>query len=140
MGHAAFMCGACKQKFTSILSRQLCCREVITLLSTCDVPERFKSPTMAPLYKLGDQQAAMKYCPKSLLPIVSKIVEKVIVKQLKSFLSENSLLRSVQFAQRYHHSTEDALVYAVNNILLARDKGHSTGLVFVDLSKAFDCV
>ena len=63
-------------------------------------------------------------------PSDSKIVEKVMVKQLKSFLSENSLLRSVQFAQRSHHSTKDALVYAVNNILLARDKGHYTGLVF----------
>ena len=46
----------------------------------------------------------------------------------------------MQFIYRSDLSTEDALVYAVNNILRARDKGYCTGLVFVDHSKALVCV
>ena len=59
---------------------------------------------------------------------------------MKIFLFESNLLPTAQFAYRAQHSTEDALVYAVNNLLHARDNEDVSGLVFVDLSKAFDCV
>ena len=68
------------------------------------------------------------------------MLEKIISSQLKNFLFENNLLPTAQCAYRAQHSTEDALVYAVNNLLHARDNGDVSGLVFVDLSKAFDCV
>ena len=75
-----------------------------------------------------------------MLPILSKVLEKVIASQLKSYLKEHNLLPAEQFAYRDRHSTEDALVYTVNKLLHARDVGKTTGLVFVDLSKAFDRV
>ena len=77
------------------------------------------------------------YRPTSLLPIVSKVLEKIVSAQLKQFIQRNNLL-----AYRANHSTytEDALTYAVNQLLLAREQGKVTGLVFVDLSKAFDRV
>ena len=65
----------------------------------------------------------LNYGPISLLPIISKVLEKIISSQLKNFLFENNLLPTAQFAYRAQHSTEDALVYAVNNFLHARDKG-----------------
>ena len=76
----------------------------------------------------------------SLLPILSKVLENVIASQLKSYLKEHNLLPAEQFAYRDRHSAEDALVYTVNKLLHARDVGKTTGLVFVDLSKAFDRV
>ena len=78
--------------------------------STGNLTEMFKSATIALVYKSGDQQAAANYRQNSLLSIVSKIFEKVIFKQLKSFLKEDSFLPSVQFAYRSDQSTVDALV------------------------------
>ena len=95
---------------------------------------------IAPVYKSGDREEAGNYRPISLLPIVSKVLEKIVSAQLKQFIQRNNLLPETQFAYRANHSTEDALTYAVNQLLLARDQGKVTGLVFVDLSKAFDRV
>ena len=63
-----------------------------------------------------------------------------MARQLRSYLEEFSIIPKEQFAYRQHHSTEDALVYAINNFLMAKDQGLYTGLVFVDMSKAFDRV
>ena len=70
---------------------------------------------------------------------MSKLLEKIVSTQVKAFLASNSLLPEIQFAYRANHSTEDALAFIVNR-LLERDCGKATGLVFVDLSKAFDRV
>ena len=73
--------------------------------------------------------------------IMSKLLERKIVStQLKAFLASNSLLPEIQFAYRANQSSEDALAFIVNHLLLERDCGKATGLVFVDLSKAFDRV
>ena len=93
----------------------------------------------APVFKSWDKlkHVAANYGPISLLPTLSKVLEKVIASHLKSYLEEHSLLPAEQFAYRDRHSTEDALVYTVNKLLHARDVGKTTGLVFVYLSKAF---
>ena len=109
-------------------------------LTTGELPRAFKVANIAPVYKSGDREEAGNYRPISLLPIVSKVLEKIVSAQLKQFIQRNNLLPETQFAYRANHSTEDALTYAVNQLLLARDQGKVTGLVFVDLSKAFDRV
>ena len=67
-------------------------------------------------------------------------MEKVVDLQLRSYLEEFTVIPEEKFAYRPHHSTEDALVYATNNFLLAKDQDLYTGLVFVDMSKALDRV
>ena len=57
-----------------------------------------------------------------------------------SFLGENNLLPDSQFAYRINHSTEDAITLAVNRWLPAEHQRRTTGIVFVDMSKAFDRV
>ena len=109
-------------------------------LTTGELPRAFKVANIAPVYKSGDREEAGNYRPISLLPIVSKVLEKIVSAQLKQFIQRNNLLPETQFAYRANHSTEDALTYAVNQLLLARDQGKVTGLVSVDLSKAFDRV
>ena len=104
-------------------------------------PRRSNQADITPVYKPGDRETASNYRPISLLPIVSKLLEKIVSTQLKAFLASNSLLPEIQFTFRANHSTEDhALAFIVNRLLLERDCGKATGLVFVDLSKAFDQV
>ena len=96
-------------------------------LTTGELPRAFKVANIAPVYKSGDHEEAGNYRPISLLPIVSKVLEKIVSAQLKQFIQRNNLLPDTQFAYRANHSTEDALTYAVNQLLLARDQGKVTG-------------
>ena len=109
-------------------------------LTSSELPTPLKLATVSPIFKNGDPFLATQYRPISLLPLVSKLLEKVVARQLRSYLEEFSIIPKEQFAYRQHHSTEDALVYAINNFLMAKDQGLYTGLVFVDMSKAFDRV
>ena len=95
---------------------------------------------ISPLFKGGDVTVASNYRPVSLLPIVSRLLEKFVQQRLMSFLGENNLLPDSQFAYRKNHSTEDAITLAVNRWLLAKHQRRTTGIVFVNMSKAFDRV
>ena len=109
-------------------------------LSSGTVPSKFKMVNISPLFKGGDVTVASNYRPVSLLPIISRMLEKFVQQRLMSFLTVNMLLPDSQFAYRKNHSTEDAITLAVNRWLLAEHERQTTGIVFVDMSKAFDRV
>lgn len=109
-------------------------------LRTGKVPLSFKLSHISPLYKSGDVASAKNYRPVSLLPIISRILEYFVKKQITCFLDRMQLLPPTQFAYRKNHSTEDALVLATNRWLMARTQHRHTGVIMVDMSKAFDRV
>ena len=69
-----------------------------TSIVTGTVPHLFKKATITHIHKSGDKSQAGKYRPISLLPIVSKIVEKVVSTKFKEYLNEHKFLPSEQFA------------------------------------------
>ena len=95
---------------------------------------------VVPIFKSGDQTNASNYRPITILPVLSKIIEKAVHMQLYTFLKENKLLAREQFGFRPNLSTEVALAHLTDNILDNMDNGLVTGAVFLDLSKAFDTV
>ena len=111
-------------------------------LSTSTLPEAFRCAVVCPVYKSGnlDPNAPGSYRPISLLPILSKLLEKIVHAQLMDFIEDRHLLPDEQFAFRKHHSTEDALTLAINRWTSVQDRRHRTGVVFLDMSKAFDSV
>lgn len=74
------------------------------------------------------------------LSFVSKVIEKVVAKQLTDHMIENELNEQMQSAYRAYHSTETALIRVQNDILLNLDKKRSVLLVLLDLSAAFDTI
>ncbi len=80
------------------------------------------------------------YRPISVLPIVSKLLEKAVHDELYQYLQENVLLSKLQLGFRPGHSTQSALTYLNESILNNVDSGMLTGIVFLDLKKAFDTV
>ena len=80
------------------------------------------------------------YRPISILPACSKILEKVVHRQLYDHLQHHSLLSEAQFGFRKHHSTTTCVHTLLDYIYTNMDIGAYTGVVFLDLKKAFDTV
>ena len=79
------------------------------------------------------------YRPVSNLSFLSKILEKVVLRQLSNHLLTNNLFYSHQSAYRAGHSTETALLKIVND-LSALDEDKVSLLSLLDLSAAFDTI
>jgi len=60
-------------------------------------PERLKFSLIKPIYKSGDKSSLSNYRPISLLPVFSKILEKVIHKRLFDHLNNNDILIKHQY-------------------------------------------
>ena len=113
---------------------------VNTSLTTGVFPEIWKHAMVIPLLKKGDQENVSNYRPISLLPILSKIVEKIVSNQLLDFLLKNNLLSNSQHGFRPNLSTESALLKITDAIYRNMDSKRISLLTLCDLSKAFDSV
>lgn len=78
--------------------------------------------------------------PISILPVFSKILERIIYDQLKQHVQTNALLPHTQSGFRPGHSTVTALLDINDEYLAAIDKSMVTTAVMLDLTKAFDCL
>ena len=109
-------------------------------LSTGSVPDEWKKARVVPLYKSGGRENMDNYRPISILPVLSKILEKAVNSQLQQYLKTFDILSPTQSGFRQHHSTESAVIYFTDEIRRHADAGRLTGALFVDLKKAFDTV
>ena len=112
------------------------------ILYTGIYPDLWKSANIAPIHKKSDKQIINNYRPISLLPISSKIFEKLIFNQLYYFFSANNLITMNQSGFRSGDSTTNQLIDLVNVIHKSFDSrgSYEVRSVFLDISKAFDKV
>ena len=92
------------------------------------------------LFISGDQTNASNYRPISILPTLSKILERAVHFQLYDYLNIDHLLTYEQFGFRPKHSKVTALASFADDLLSNMKRGNLCGVVFLDLSKAFDTV
>ena len=95
---------------------------------------------LKPLFKKGSTTLPKNYRPISLLPLISKIIEKVVHDQTQTFLDENKILYRFQSGFRKHFSTDSCLSYLNNKIATSFESGPHTGMILIDLQKAFDTI
>ena len=103
-------------------------------------PKDCKVAKLKPLYKKGTKTDPKNFRPISLLPIVSKIFEKVIHEQTMEYLTDNNILYKYQSGFRKNHSTDTSLSYLTNRILTGFDSGLLTGMILINLQIAFDTI
>ena len=105
-------------------------------------PKCFKIAYVTPLQKNPslDRNIPQNYRPVSNLSFISKLIEKVVAKQLNEFISREGLLNVNQSAYKSSHSTETALLKIQNDIALSVDSGKAVALTLLDLSAAFDTI
>jgi hypothetical protein len=64
------------------------------------IPQSLKSAVITPIYKGGDKEAPKNYRPIALTSVLSKVMEKVVVKQLSDYLESEGLMSDRQYGFR----------------------------------------
>ena len=99
-----------------------------------------KKSKVTPVDKGGDRFDPTNYRPISALSSISQIFEKLVCKQVLSFVEKHKILNECQFGFRKGHSTEHAIAEITDNLKNSIDNNLITCRVFLDFSKAFDTV
>ena len=105
-------------------------------LSTGSFPAGWKKSNVTPVHKGGSTDDPGNYRPISVVPIVAKLLEKVIASQLCLYLESHQLLNNLRGAYRHGKSSDQILSYAVDTIVQAVDRGKHVCAAFLDLRKA----
>ena len=109
-------------------------------ISSSSVPKDFKTARVKPLFKKNERSEVGNYRPVSILSVASKILERAVYVQLESYLRENDILYGFQSGFRGSFSTDTCLTHLTDHIHNQTSCGNFTGMVLIDLQKAFDTV
>ena len=97
-------------------------------------PDSLKKAVVLPLYKKDDPDIMTNYRPISILPWLSKIIEKCIKSRLVHYFTRNNLFNNVQFGFLPEKSTQDAMLHLTEKIYDNINKETSTLTVYIDFS------
>ena len=109
------------------------------VINTGLFPDKLKIAKVT-IFKKGDPTLCKNYRPISLLPTISKVLEKIIFTQLSSYFNETKLFFDNQYGFRPKHRTEYAALELIDRIINHMDKYEVPINIFLDLSKAFDTI
>jgi hypothetical protein len=112
---------------------------VFNLSVKCGIfPDAMKIAKITPLFKKGDKQDIQNYRPIAVLPVFSKILEKIMYNRLLGFLKKFKILTDEQNGFRDNKSTTTACHTFIEQVQQALDNNlHAVG-IFLDLTKAYD--
>ena len=99
---------------------------------------KLKLADVTPIYKKKDRTIVDNYRPVSVLPTVSKIFERLMYKQISSFIDK--YLSKYLCGYRKGYSAQTALISLIEKWKKRINNGGAFGALLMDLSKAFDCL
>ena len=102
-------------------------------------PEKWKVARVCPIPKVRNPTVAKDFRPVSILPVLSKVFEKIILMQILEHI-ESSVYNQTQSGFRKGHSTSTILLKLRDTIRKAMNKNEITLAVMIDYSKAFDTI
>ena len=112
--------------------------QIVNMSLGSKFPEGCKTAKVKPIFKKGKSTEPKNYRPVSLLPVTSKTIERVVHNQLIKHLEKYEIIFDYQSGFRSKHSVNTCLVQLSNQILKRFEARRSTGMIFIDLQKAFD--
>ena len=101
-------------------------------------PDSMKLAEVTPLFKGGNKHMLTNYRPISLLPTITKLLEKVMYSRTYNYLTKHDILFKSQYGFRKKHSCEHAVAELIGEICKGLETNKHTIAIFIDLSKAFD--
>lgn len=119
-------------------------KELLKLVndSICNsiLPNELKTSTVTPINKINNPQNPEDLRPINNLPVIEKIIESVVYKQLIQHVNENHILSDHQSGFRSNHSTESAILTVLHEWIVATEDKKKILAVFLDLKRAFETV
>lgn len=103
-------------------------------------PGVLKVSRTVPIFKKGDPTSISSYRPISIIPVIGRVFETVVKRQLVDHLEYNALLTASQHGFRRGKSTVSAVSELISQVIETFDDQGSVALILADLSKAFDTV
>ena len=139
----------CKKKTTGsipnkILKQSVCIvspilKDIINDAFDSDLfPDKLKLAEITPIPKNGNSKDVGDFRPISILPSISKIIEKTMADQLDKYFGPIFSNLLCGFRKRY--STQHALLQLLRSWQKSLDEGNVVGTILMDLSKAYDCL
>lgn len=127
---------------------KLCCPIILNILvhiyNVCIekgvFPSTWKNSLVIPIPKVNNPTGFHHLRPVSILPAISKIFEKILERQIRTYLERCNIIPEVQSGFRPGHSCTTALLEITDEIIKATDNRYLTALVLLDFSKAFDTI
>ncbi|KAL9707286.1 hypothetical protein quinque_010804 [Culex quinquefasciatus] len=110
-------------------------------LRTSYFPSSWKHAIVTAIPKPGkDITNPTNYRPISLLPVMSKILERVMLIRIESLVEQRNIVPPQQFGFKRGHSTNHQLARLTRNVKNSLARGDSAGMVLLDVEKAYDSV
>ena len=109
-------------------------------ISSGTFPDYWKVARINPLPKVNNTSLPSDFWPISVLPVLSKVYERVVLQQLVFHIKNLMLYKSLQLGIRKSHSSTSCLMKLKDDVVNAMNKGEITISVFADYSKAFDTI
>ena len=101
-------------------------------------PDTLKKADITPIFKKDNPLDKKNYRPISVLPVVSKLFERILQKQINAFI--DSFLSPYLCGYRKGYSAQQALVSLIEKWKISLDNKGFAGAILMDLSKAFDTI
>ena len=103
-------------------------------------PDHMKLAMITPIFKEGSKLDVSNYRPVSVLPTISKVLEKLMLTRLTEYLEKSKIIYEHQFGFQKNRSTTLAVLDLNTRITKALDRGNYAASVFLNFAKAFDMV
>ena len=114
------------------------CNDINSNIEEGCFPVNLKNADITPTSKKADRHLKINYRPVSILPTLSKIYEKNLYLQIYDYF--NGIFSKYLGGFRKGHNTQHCLLFMLEKLKEAPDKGLTTGILLTDLTKAFDCI
>ena len=116
------------------------CHIINECIRLCHFPDKWKISRISPVPKVNCPKDPSDFRPISILPILSKVYEKLLMQQIVTYLESQMTLSDHQSGFRKGHCTVSTCIKIRDDILKAMDRGEITLSIMADYSKAFDTV
>ena len=103
-------------------------------------PDKLQIGQINPVYKFESKMLYSNYCSISILPLFSKVFERLMFNRIYNFVIKHEIIYKNQFGFQKGKSTEHTILDLYTNLLQATEKQHKTSYIFLDFAKAFDTV
>ena len=128
-------------KILKTTSRSLCTNLTMIFNKSLKLgvfPDALKLTKVIPIHKANSKMIVSNYRPISLIPLFSKVFEKLMHKRIMDFLIKQNILSKKQYGFQKNKSTEHAILDMQSKIIDAIEKREKSCCIFVDFAKAFD--